>query len=61
MNMDSKNELKEIDIKIGACYYFGDIISHTDVDFRHIFSGANSYKTYEKILIHDFHKELLWV
>ena len=43
--MDSKNELKKNNIKIGACYYFEDIIRYIDVDFRDIFSGAKSYKT----------------
>ena len=27
--MKSKNELKEIDIKNGVCYYFDDIINGT--------------------------------
>ena len=46
--MDSKNELKETDIKIGACYYFGDIISHTDVDLE-IFSQAQIHIRHMKI------------
>ena len=51
--MDSKNELKKNNIKIGACYYFEDIIRYIDVDFRDIFSGAKSYKTQEGILVYD--------
>ena len=36
--MESKDELKEIDIKNHTCYYFDDIISvwDRDVDFRDI-------------------------
>ena len=29
--MKSKNELKEIDIKNGTCYYFDDIITDRDI------------------------------
>ena len=34
--MESKDELKEIDIKNRACYYFDDIIKDVDINFSDI-------------------------
>ena len=34
--MESKDELKEIDIKNCTCYYFDDIMRVRDVDFDNI-------------------------
>ena len=34
--MESKDESKEIDIKIRACYYFDDIIKDIDINFSDI-------------------------
>ena len=34
--MESKDELKEIDIKSRACYYFDDIIRDFDINFDDI-------------------------
>ena len=34
--MESKDELKEIDIKNCVCYYFDDIISCIDINFNDI-------------------------
>ena len=31
MKMESKDELKEIDIKNSTCYYFDDIIKNVDI------------------------------
>ena len=31
--MESKDELKEIDIKSRACYYFDDTIKDIDINF----------------------------
>ena len=39
--MRSKNELKEIDIKIRVCYYFDDIINSTKINFRNILLDKN--------------------
>ena len=36
--MESKNELKEIDIK-SPCYYFDNIINGTDINFSNILSN----------------------
>ena len=36
MKMESKNELKEIDIKNRACYYFNDTINGTYINFNDI-------------------------
>ena len=44
--MESKDELKEIDIKKRTCYYFDDIMRVTDIDFDNILSDEKSYKTY---------------
>ena len=35
--MESKNELKEIDIKNCVCCYFDDIINGTKINFSNIF------------------------
>ena len=34
--MESKNELKEIDIKNRTCYYFDDIMKARDIDCSYI-------------------------
>ena len=53
--MESKDELKEIDIKNRTCYYFDDMIRFWDryVEFRNILLDEKSYETYENILIYD--------
>ena len=48
--MESKNELKEIGIKNCVCYYFGDIINGTDINFSDILLGE---KLYENISVYD--------
>ena len=42
--MESKGELKEIDIKNRTCYYFDD--RDIDTDFSNILLNEKSYKTY---------------
>ena len=37
--MKSKNELKEIDVKNCASYYFDDLINGTDINFNNIGNG----------------------
>ena len=52
--MESKDELKENDIKSRTCYYFDDIMGDTDIDFDNILLDEKSNKNkYENILIHD--------
>ena len=34
--MESNDELKEIDIKHGTCYYFDDIITVGDFDLKDV-------------------------
>ena len=41
IKVENKNELKEIDIKTCACYYFDDIINGTDIDFTNFLSDKN--------------------
>ena len=50
--MKGKDELKEIDIKNCACYYFDDIMGVRDIDFSNILLDEKSYKTQENILIY---------
>ena len=54
--MESKDELKEIDIKNCKCYYFDDIIRFwdRDIDFSDILLDEKLYKeNNENISIHD--------
>ena len=48
--IESKYELKEIDIKNGVCYYFDDIFNVTDINFSDILLAK---KLYENILVYD--------
>ena len=50
--MKGKDELKEIDIKNCACYYFDDIMRVRDIDFSNILLDEKSHKTQENILIY---------
>ena len=47
--MESKDELKEIDIKNHACYYFDDMIINFDINFDILLDQ----KLYENISIYD--------
>ena len=51
--MESKDELKEIDIKNRTCYHFDDIMRVRDIDYSDILLDEKSYKTYKNILIYD--------
>ena len=42
--MESKNELKEIDIKTRVCYYFDDTNKHININFCNILLGKKLYK-----------------
>ena len=42
--MESKNELKEINIKNHTCYYFDDIIKIKEFDLNNISINKKSYK-----------------
>ena len=48
--MESKDELKEIDVKNWTCYYFDDIMKVRDVDSGNILLDKEIYKS---ILIYD--------
>ena len=48
--MESRNGLKEIDIKNRACYYFDDIINGTDINFSNVLLDK---KLYENISVYD--------
>ena len=48
--IESNDELKEIDIKNRACYYFDDIIKIEDFDFNNILIDETSF---ENILIYN--------
>ena len=47
--MESKNELKEIDIKNCTRYYFDDIIKAIDINFNDILLDEKLYKEIMKI------------
>ena len=49
--MDSKDKLKEIDIKNHACYYFDDIINCIGINFSVILLIE---KLYKNISVYDF-------
>ena len=51
--MESKDELKQIDIKNHPFHYFDDTVRVVDIDFGNILLDQKSYKTYESILIYD--------
>ena len=51
--MESKNELKEIDIKNRTCYYFDDIITDRDTYSVDILLDKKLYETYENILVYS--------
>ena len=42
--MESKNELKEIDIKNCTCYYFDDIVKIENLNLDNILMDEKSYK-----------------
>ena len=48
--MKSKNELKEIDIKNCAFYYFDDMINGTNINFSNVLLNK---KLYENISVHN--------
>ena len=51
--MESKDELKQTDIKNRTCYYFDNIMRVIDINFSNILWNEKLYKTYERILIYD--------
>ena len=48
--MESKNKLKQIDIKTCACYYYDDTINGTNINFNNILLNK---KVYESISVYD--------
>ena len=55
-NMDSKDALKEIDIKNCTCYYFDDIIRIEDFNIDNI---SIDEKSYVKILVYNISYKFL--
>ena len=52
--MESRDELKEINIKSRTCYYFDNIVTDRDTDFSQILLDEKLYKgKYENTLIDD--------
>ena len=47
--MESKDKLKEINIKNRTCYYFDDILRVIENDFNNILLHEKSYKKFLKI------------
>ena len=57
--MESKDELKENDIKNCTYYYFNDITKDLEIDFDNTLLDKKSYKSkYKNILIMTFHTKL---
>ena len=48
--MESKDELKEIDIKNRTCYYFDNVMKDIDISFSDILLDE---KLYENISVYD--------
>ena len=48
--MESKEKLKEIDIKNRVCYYFDDIINAIDINFDNVLLNE---KLFENISTYD--------
>ena len=44
INMDSNDELKEINIRNCTCYYFGDIIKIEDFNLNKVLTDENSHE-----------------
>ena len=58
--MESKNKLKEIDIKNCTCHYFDDITKDLDIDFNNILLEEKLDKEkYENILVYDISYKIL--
>ena len=51
--MESKDELKEIDIENCTCFYFDDVMRAIDIDFSDISLNERWCKIYENILIYN--------
>ena len=56
--MGSKDELKEIDINNGACYYFDDIIKNTDINFSNSLLDEKYMKIFQFMKLYT---KLQWV
>ena len=50
--MDSKDKLKEIDIKNHACYYFDDIINCIEISFNNILLDKKHMKILQFMTFH---------
>ena len=59
--MESKDELKEIDVRNCMCYYLDDIMKVTVIDFKDILFYKKSYKTWKYFDLYSFHTKLSWV
>ena len=52
--MESKDKLKESNIKNRTCYYFDDIMRVIDIDFNNILLDEKSYEIIlKKTLVYD--------
>ena len=50
--MDSKDELKEIDIKNLTCCYFDDMINAININFNDILSDEKLYEIFQFMTFH---------
>ena len=56
--MESKNKLKEIDIKNHTCYCFDDIIKDININFSDILLDEKLYEIFQFMALHT---KLKWV
>ena len=59
--MESKDELKEIDIKNRTCYYFDYIITDRDIYSDDILLDEKLYETYKNILIYNISYKIILI
>ena len=52
MKMESKDELKEIDIKNRTCYYFDNIIKDVDIYFSDILLDEKFHAKFQQVQNH---------
>ena len=59
--METKDELKEIDIENCTCFYFDDVMRAIDIDFSDISLMKDDVKYTKTFWFITFHAKPLWV
>ena len=60
--MESKDELKEIDMKLRTCYYLDDVMRYIAINFNNILLDKKMYhiKNTKIFLLMTFHMKPSW-